>query len=134
MTVRISVYKLILFMFITPVYGDSHHPQEFLKSIRGTQNEGGQIYQHYCANCHAKTPLIPLGAPRIGEKSDWKLRIKQGINVLFKHTDEGLNAMPARGGCFECTDEQLILAIVEIVPKEGKKVLINELIANKKYK
>lgn len=131
---RFSVYKLILFMFITPICADSHHPQEFLKTIRGTTNEGEQIYKHYCANCHAQTPLIPLGAPRIGEKSEWMLRVKQGVDVLFKHTDEGLNAMPARGGCFECTDEQLILAIMEIVPKEDKKVLINELNAHKKYK
>jgi cytochrome c5 len=134
MSERFSIYKLILFMFITPIYADSHHPQEFLKTISGTKNEGKKIYTHYCANCHAQTPLIPLGAPRIGEKSDWKLRVKQGIDVLFKHTDEGLNAMPARGGCFECTDEQLLLAIVEIVPKEDKKVLVNELSVHKKNK
>ncbi len=134
MTDRLSVYKLILFMFIAPIYAESHHPQEFLKTISGTRNEGEQIYNHFCSNCHAQKPLIPLGAPRIGEKSDWNLRVKQGIDVLFKHTDEGLNAMPARGGCFECTDEQLILAIVEIVPKEDKKVLLNELRDHKKYK
>jgi len=119
-------------MFFAPVYADSHHPQEFLKTISGSKNEGEQIYNHFCANCHAQKPLIPLGAPRIGEEGDWKSRIKQGIEVLFKNTDEGLNGMPPRGGCFECTDEQLILAIVEIVPNKDKKVLLNELKAHKK--
>ena len=85
-------------------------------------------------NCHAQKPIIPLGAPRIGEEDDWRLRLKQGIDVLFKHTNEGLNAMPPRGGCFECTDEQLFLAIVTIVPKKDKKVLLNALTAHKKNK
>ena len=134
MTNRFKVYKLILFIFMTPIYADSHHPQEFLKTIRGAKDEGKQIYNHFCVNCHAQNPIIPLGAPRIGEESDWILRVKQGINVLFQHTDEGLNAMPPRGGCFECTDEQLMLAILEIVPKKDIKVLQNARSAHKKNK
>lgn len=101
-------------------YADSHHPQEFLQSISGSKNEGEQIYTHFCVNCHAAKPLIPLGAPRIGEEGDWKIRLKQGMDLLFKHTDEGLNAMPPRGGCFECTDKQLMLAISFMLPS-GKK-------------
>jgi cytochrome c5 len=134
MAVRLSIYKLILFMFIAPLYAGSHHPQEFLQVISGAKDEGEQIYNHFCVNCHAQKPLIPLGAPRIGEENDWKLRLKQDIGVFFKHTDEGFNAMPPRGGCFECSDEQLILAIVAIVPKKDKKVLLNQLLAYKKYK
>ena len=134
MRVLFSIYTLILFMFIAPVYADNHHPQEFLKKISGTKDEGEQIYNHFCVNCHAQKPIIPLGAPRIGEESDWSVRLKQGIDVLFKNTNEGLNSMPPRGGCFECTDEQLILAIVELVPKKDKKVLLNELADHKKYK
>ncbi|CEG56421.1 c-type cytochrome [Legionella fallonii] len=134
MTERFDLYKLILFMFLSPAFAESHHPQEFLKTISGSKNEGEQIYNHFCANCHAAKPLIPLGAPRIGMESDWSLRVKQGINVLFEHTNEGFNAMPPRGGCFECTDDQLLLTILEIVPKEDKKVLLNELKDHKKYK
>ena len=95
----------------------SHHPQAFLKSIAGSPNEGEQIVQHYCAMCHAEKPLIQLGAPRIGQVSDWSPRIKGGIDRLFKHVDEGLNAMPARGGCFECSDKQLMLAINAMLPE-----------------
>jgi cytochrome c5 len=131
---RFSLYKLILFLFFAPVFADSHHPQEFLKAISGSKNEGEQIYNHFCVNCHAQKPVIPLGAPRIGIESDWLLRVKQGINVLFKHTNEGLNAMPSRGGCFECTDDQLLLSILEMVPEKDKKVLLNELSGFKKYK
>ncbi len=100
----------------------SHHPQDFLTSIAGSVDEGKQIVQHYCSNCHAQKPLIQLGAPRIGVSADWLPRIKQGIELVFKHTDEGLNAMPARGGCFECSDKQLMLAIQAMLPKKMKSI------------
>jgi cytochrome c5 len=115
--------KLWLFIFLyetTSIWAASHHPQDFLKRIAGAPDEGQQIVQHYCANCHAQKPIIPLGAPRIGQASDWKLRLKQGMDILFKHTDEGFHAMPARGGCFECSDTQLKLAISAMLPKKGK--------------
>ena len=125
MRAHFSVYLLFLFGFISTSFASSHHPQEFLATIRGAKDEGAQIYQHFCVNCHAKNPKIPLGAPRIGEKSDWALRVKLGMDVLFKHTDEGINAMPPRGGCFECSDKQLELAIYEMIPKEALEGLLN---------
>lgn len=96
----------------------SHHPQEFLNSIAGEKNEGELIVQHYCATCHAVKPTIQVGAPRIGNAEDWSPRIKQSMDILFKHSDEGINAMPPRGGCFECTDKQLLLAIQAMLPKK----------------
>lgn len=95
----------------------SHHPQVFLNQVSGKKDEGAQIVNHYCASCHAVKPIIPLGAPRIGIVSDWQSRIKPGIKVILKHTEEGINAMPPRGGCFECSDDQLILAIIEMIPE-----------------
>ncbi len=101
---------------ITPLWSASHHPREFLDSISGKKDEGRQIVQHYCAMCHAEKPMIQLGAPAAGIASAWELRVKQGMDVLFKHTNEGLNSMPPRGGCFECTDKQLLLAIKAMLP------------------
>ena len=125
MMVRFIIfYVMVLSGWIFQVHADSHHPQDFLNSIRGSKNEGEQIYNHYCANCHSVKPLIALGAPRIGAEDDWKLRLKQGMDVLFKNTDEGLNAMPPRGGCFECTDEQLKMAIIFMIPKQDAKTSI----------
>lgn len=117
------IISYILFFSITSFQAnaDSHHPQDFLQSISGSKDEGKQIYEHFCVNCHALKPIISIGAPRIGVESDWTLRLKQGMDVLFKNTDEGLNAMPPRGGCFECTDKQLMLAITFMLPKQEKK-------------
>ena len=131
--IRICIYVILLFMFQLAAYAESHRPQEFLQSISGSKNEGEQIYNHFCVNCHAQKPLISLGAPRIGNEEDWKLRLKQGLDGLIKHTDEGVNTMPPRGGCFECTDKQLILAIITMVPKRMKKNLLNTLSDYKKY-
>ena len=102
-------------------HAHSHHPQEFLKKIVGSKKEGEQIVQHFCANCHDVKPLIQLGAPRIGVAPDWEPRLKQGIDKLFQQTDEGINAMPPRGGCFECSDQQLRLAILAMLPTKLKE-------------
>lgn len=134
MRVALSVYLLILFGFFSPVHAESHHPQEFLKKIGGAPDEGMQIYNHFCLNCHAEKPLINLGAPRIGHKEDWSNRLAQGFDILFQHTDTGFRAMPPRGGCFECSDKQLALAIISMVPEEDKKDLLNALQAHKKYR
>jgi cytochrome c5 len=114
----LAVYLAIICVFFTQLsWAKSHHPQEFLQSIQGSANEGEQIYTHFCVNCHAKKPIIPVGAPRIGEDNEWSDRLKKDISVVLKNTNEGINAMPPRGGCFECTDNQLILAILFMVPK-----------------
>ena len=126
------VQVLILMMFVLPVNADSHHPQEFLKGISGSKSEGEQIYQHFCANCHAQKPIISVGAPKIGDERDWGFRVQRGIEALLKHTDEGITAMPPRGGCFECTDEQLMLAIMFMLPEKEKKTLLNQLKDHKK--
>lgn len=96
----------------TVVQANSHHPQAFLDSIQGTSKEGQAIVKHFCASCHAPHPLISIGAPRIGHPEDWQERLKQGPKILWQHTNEGFHAMPARGGCFECSDEQLKKAIL----------------------
>lgn len=89
---------LVLSLLSCLLYADVHHPQVFLNEVEGRADEGTQIVQHYCASCHADKPLIPIGAPRPHNKADWGPRLKQGLDALFRHADEGINAMPPRGG------------------------------------
>lgn len=123
-SLRVLIISFLIFL-TSAVFSASHHPQAFLNQISGSKNEGEQIVQHFCVNCHAQKPLIPLGAPRIGVTADWLPRLKQQMAVLFKHTSEGINAMPARGGCFECSDEQLILAIIAMLPESFQGSIVN---------
>jgi cytochrome c5 len=106
------------FFCVTQVFAASHHPTAFLERIKGSPDEGTQIVQHFCSTCHAAKPMISLGAPKPKLSTDWTPRLTQGLDVLFKHTDEGFRAMPPRGGCFECTDAQLWLAIKALLPAE----------------
>ncbi|MFY7697544.1 MAG: c-type cytochrome [Legionella sp.] len=128
MPIAIIIFFVNLFFFIlSPIaLAKSHRPQDFLLDIEGKANEGQLIVKHYCSNCHASKPLINLGAPRINSDRDWRLRVQQDFALLFQHTDQGIHMMPARGGCFECTDYQLLLAILAIIPeKESKKIIKN---------
>lgn len=99
----------------------SHNPQEFLSAIQGSKDEGQQIVREYCATCHANKAVIELGAPKVQQIEDWGPRVKQGLDVLLQHTYEGYGAMPARGGCFECTDLQLKLAVLVMLPDSIRK-------------
>ena len=116
-----KTFVFLMCFCVTNGFAASHHPTAFLEKIKGAPDEGEQIVQHFCGTCHALNPIIPLGAPRSKISKDWLPRLTQGPDVLFKHTDEGLRAMPPRGGCFECTDEQLMLAIKALLPEEDKK-------------
>ena len=120
---RFAVLAIILGLFPIVTKAASHRPQEFLKGVKGKSDEGRQIVKHFCAVCHAKNPQIPLGAPRQDIDADWQERIKQGLGGLLENTADGLNAMPARGGCFECSDEQLTKAILALIPEKYRKTL-----------
>jgi len=113
-------------VFAMPVMASSHHPQAFLERVTGTPDEGSQIVEHFCSTCHAPNPMIPLGAPKPGVTSDWSARLEQGFELLFKHADEGLRAMPPRGGCFECTEKQLWLAIAALLPVDEQKKILED--------
>ena len=113
---------LSLFLpFSWVLWAQSHHPEEFLATLRDKPNQGELIVEHFCSSCHNRQPLIELGAPKIGLSQDWEPRISQGLACLLKHTEEGFFAMPARGGCFECSEQELLLAIVAMLPKARQK-------------
>ena len=92
-----------------------HYPAVFAQQLIGDPDAGRKIYKEFCASCHAAEPIIDAKAPLISDKKEWKKRRKKGMNALMKVTLEGKNAMPARGGCFECSDEQLRQAVQYIV-------------------
>lgn len=119
--------SLLTVLFFSLPYAASHRPQVFLKTLEGSENQGKQIVENFCANCHAVKPLIALGAPKIHHNADWESRLKGGLASLVDHTQKGFNAMPPRGGCFECSDEQLLLAILAMLPEDlGKKYALKK--------
>jgi len=121
MKVVISIGLLVVWGFSVAA---THKPQAFLAEVSGKPDEGKRIASHFCAVCHAEKPQVPLGAPRQGIDADWAERARQGLAVLRDNTENGLRAMPARGGCFECSDAQLEQAILALLPEKIKKQLL----------
>lgn len=90
-----------------PIIQTFHYPATFVKQLAGDPKAGEKIFTEFCATCHAKQPKIDIHAPHIGDHEAWKMRSKLGMPMLLNITINGVGAMPARGGCFECSDEQL---------------------------
>lgn len=117
-----AVLTTLAILFCSMSYAvEYHHPLQFMEKIKSAPNKGKQIYQNMCANCHATTPMIKVGAPRFRMLNDWKARQKKGIAQLVKNLQDNLGIMPARGGCFECSDEDLAKAIHYMLPKKQTK-------------
>jgi cytochrome c5 len=91
----------------TQVIETFHYPALFVNQLKGDPDAGRKIFKEFCAACHDKEPKIDIHAPHIGDQNAWKNRQKLGLPILLKITTTGVGAMPARGGCFECSDEQL---------------------------
>ncbi|HSG91283.1 MAG TPA: c-type cytochrome [Pseudomonadales bacterium] len=65
---------------------------------------GEQVYDSYCQACHA---IGVSGAPKFADGDAWAPRIAKGMDVLYASTFNGLNVMPPRGTCPDCTDDEL---------------------------
>nr|WP_205962946.1 cytochrome c5 family protein [Psychromonas sp. SA13A] len=65
---------------------------------------GEKIYNTYCVACHATGAA---GAPIKGNADAWQPRVAQGEETLITHAIQGFNAMPARGTCSDCSDDEI---------------------------
>jgi len=66
--------------------------------------KGKETYEKVCKACHEAGVS---GAPKIGDTESWGIRAQKGEGVLIQHALNGLNAMPAKGGCVTCTDDEI---------------------------
>lgn len=69
---------------------------------------GEDVYQASCFGCHGTGAA---GAPKTGDAAAWQPRMAQGMDVMFDHALNGFNAMPPKGTCMACTDDELKAAI-----------------------
>lgn len=73
---------------------------------------GEQIYNQSCFVCHGAGVA---GAPIVGDKGAWTDRIAKGMDVLMANAANGINAMPPRGTCMDCSDEELQASVQYMV-------------------
>lgn len=69
---------------------------------------GEQLYKKNCAFCHDNGTA---GAPKYADKASWAPRLAKGLEVLKEHTLKGFKAMPAKGLCPQCSDEETVASL-----------------------
>ena len=73
---------------------------------------GVDIYNTACAACHNSGAA---GAPKLGDAQAWSTRTVKGLEGLLATAISGINAMPPRGLCMDCSDTELGAAIEYIL-------------------
>ncbi len=66
------------------------------------------VYNKGCLACHASGAA---GAPKFGIAADWTARLALGTELLYSNAINGKGAMPARGLCPNCSDDEVKAAV-----------------------
>jgi cytochrome c5 len=68
------------------------------------------VIAKHCNACHGSGLL---GSPKIGDAADWGKRAKEqgGLDGLLAKAITGINSMPPKGTCADCSDAELKGAI-----------------------
>lgn len=73
------------------------------------ERTGEQVVKAVCTECHKEGKN---GAPRIGDKGAWALRLRQGLSYAVRSAIHGHGGMPPRGGVASLTDAEIRNAIL----------------------
>ena len=74
--------------------------------------DGKATYDTKCLACH-NTGVA--GAPKLGDKAAWEPRIATGMDAMLAVAIKGKGAMPPKGTCMDCSDDELKAAIQYMV-------------------
>lgn len=80
----------------------------------GAPKSGQQVYDATCTMCHGAGVG---GAPKLGDKAAWAPRIALGANTLHTNAIGGIRAMPPKGTCMACSDDEIKAAVDYMVAK-----------------
>lgn len=75
----------------------------FVSHVQAADQAVVDRYKKTCAVCHGSGAA---GAPKTGNDAQWAPRLEKGMDTLVDHAKNGFNAMPAKGMCFDCSDEE----------------------------
>ncbi len=80
------------------------------------ERKGKQVVEAQCSKCH-ETGVF--GAPKIGDRKAWALRLSKGLDYLVRSAINGHGPMPPRGGMADLTDVELRAAILYMFNPAG---------------
>ena len=79
-----------------------------------------EIYTSVCAACH---DAGVAGAPKADDGDEWARRLEEkGLDTLVSHSINGFQAMPARGGNPNLSDEELATTVAYMLAEAGVSV------------
>jgi cytochrome c5 len=87
-------------------------------AINASAASAPEIYADHCSICHTAGTG---GAPKLGDKAEWALRIRPGMGLLYKAALEGLPNTPMmpKGGHAALADDE-IKAVVDFMVAAAK--------------
>lgn len=74
--------------------------------------DGKAVYTQVCRACHATGVA---GAPVVGDRTAWAVRLPRGFDALLESALRGRGGMPPKGGHAGLTDMQVREAVEYIV-------------------
>ncbi len=99
-----SILIVVASLFAMASIADSGQPTQLAQLSDGFDAE-----QKYMASCFACHSTGAAGAPKVGDgmAAEWEPRLEKGLDVVVANAINGINTMPAKGLCFDCTDDDL---------------------------
>jgi cytochrome c5 len=83
-----------------------------------TMATGEGVFKQVCHACHA---MGVAGAPKLGDREQWRKRVEQGSDQLYRHAMQGFTGthgtMPPRGGKPDLSDADVKAAVDFMVSK-----------------
>ena len=74
--------------------------------------DGKKIYDTKCFMCHNAGVA---GSPKLGDKAAWESRVATGMDAMVANAINGKGAMPAKGGCADCSDDDIKASVQYMV-------------------
>lgn len=62
------------------------------------------VYNSFCMGCHASGAA---GAPKFRDAESWAPRLSAGLESMYANSISGKGAMPPKGLCMSCSDEEI---------------------------
>ncbi len=101
-----SIGKYIMFLENSPAIALLSKKELFEDKITNLISRSGkEVYLRYCAACHTNGFA---GSPLLKDEAEWDLRLSyRGREQLIYNAFYGYKAMPAKGGCGDCSYEEI---------------------------
>jgi len=83
------------------------------KASGASTRDGKSVYETKCFACHATGAA---GAPKLGDAANWNARLaERGVDGMYKSAIGGFQAMPPKGACMDCSDDEMKAAVDHIL-------------------